>query len=53
MLGNDSVAQAYGANSLPTTFLIDRSGRIAATHVGICGKGEYEADIRRVLDERQ
>jgi peroxiredoxin len=53
MLGNDDVAQAYGASSLPTTFLIDRSGRIAATHVGICGKGEYEADIRRVLDERQ
>jgi peroxiredoxin len=53
MLGNDDVAQLYGANSLPATFIIDRSGRIAATHVGICGKGEYEADIRRVLDERQ
>lgn len=52
MVGNDEVAQRFGANSLPTTFIIDKSGRIAATHIGICGKGEYEADIRAVLDEQ-
>ncbi len=53
MVGNDDLAQLYSANSLPTTFIIDRSGRIAVTHIGICGKGEYEADIKRVLDEQQ
>ena len=52
MVGNDDVAQAYGAISLPTTLIIDRSGRIAATHVGLCSKGEYEADIKAVLNER-
>jgi cytochrome c biogenesis protein CcmG/thiol:disulfide interchange protein DsbE len=52
MVGNDDLAQQYGATSLPTTFLIDRSGRIAATHVGLCGKGEYEADIKAVLNEQ-
>ncbi|MBZ5635010.1 MAG: TlpA family protein disulfide reductase [Acidobacteriia bacterium] len=52
VIGNDDVAQLYGAASLPTTFIIDRSGRIAATHVGICGKSEYEADIKAVLDEQ-
>jgi cytochrome c biogenesis protein CcmG/thiol:disulfide interchange protein DsbE len=52
MLGNDDVAQLYGAVALPATFIIDRSGRIAATHVGICGKNEYEADIQAVLNER-
>jgi len=52
MVGNDDVAQLYGANSLPTTFLIDKSGRIAATHIGLSGRGEYEADIRTVLDEQ-
>jgi len=52
MIGNDEVAQLYGATSLPTTLIIDKSGRIAATHVGICGKNEYEADIRAVLDEK-
>jgi peroxiredoxin len=49
MLGNDDVAQLYNATSLPTTMIIDRSGRIAATHVGICGKKDYEADIQAAL----
>jgi len=35
MVGNDDVAQLYGATSLPTTLIIDRSGRIAATHAGL------------------
>jgi len=52
MVGDDEVAQLYGAASLPTTFIIDKSGRIAATHVGLCSKSEYEADIRAVLDEQ-
>ena len=52
MVGNDDVAQLYGAASLPTTFIIDRSGRIAATHVGLCSKGEYEADVKAVLNEQ-
>jgi len=52
MVGTDNLAQVYGATSLPTTFIIDKSGRIAATHVGLCSKGEYEADIKAVLNER-
>jgi cytochrome c biogenesis protein CcmG/thiol:disulfide interchange protein DsbE len=52
MAGNNDVAQLYGAASLPTTFIIDKSGRIAATHVGLCSKGEYEADIKAVLSEQ-
>jgi peroxiredoxin len=52
MVGNDDVAQLYGANALPATFIIDKSGRIAATHVGLCSKGEYEADIKAVLNEQ-
>jgi cytochrome c biogenesis protein CcmG/thiol:disulfide interchange protein DsbE len=52
MVGNDDVAQLYGASSLPTTILIDKSGRIAATHVGLCSKSEYEADIRAVINEQ-
>ena len=33
MVSNDNLAQLYGAASLPTTFIIDKSGRIAATHM--------------------
>ncbi len=51
--GNDTVAQLYGAESLPMTFVIDRSGRIASAHVGLCSKNEYESVIQTVLAERE
>ena len=51
-IGNDDLAQVYGATSLPTTLIIDKSGRIAAMHVGLCSRNEYEADIKAVLDEQ-
>ena len=50
LLGNDSVTQLYGGiDSLPTTFLIDRSGRIAKVHVGLAGRNEYLDEIKSLL----
>ena len=50
LLGADSVAQLYGGvDSLPTTFVIDREGRVAAVHIGLVGKDTYEKDLREVL----
>jgi peroxiredoxin len=52
MIGNGDIARAYGGlESVPMTLIIDKSGRIAVTHVGLCRKDEYEADIRAVLNE--
>jgi hypothetical protein len=39
-----------GVESLPTTFLIDREGRIAAEHVGLAGKSTYEGQILKLLN---
>jgi peroxiredoxin len=51
MVGNDQVSQSYGAiDSLPTTFVIDRDGRIAFVHTGLVGKDTYEKEIRSLLD---
>ncbi len=52
LLGNDMVGQLYGGvDSLPTTFLIDRSGRIAATHVGLeTTKEALKNEITHLLD---
>ena len=36
---------------LPTTWLIDRQGRIAAEHVGLVSRGATEAEIRLLLAE--
>ena len=52
LLGNDMVGDQYGGvDSLPTTFLIDRQGRIASTHVGLTGgKEDFKNDIVHLLE---
>jgi peroxiredoxin len=52
-IGNPEVTRLYdGVTSLPTTLIIDRSGRIAAVHVGLCSKREYAGDVNAVLREQ-
>jgi peroxiredoxin len=34
---------------LPTTFLIDREGKIAAVHVGLADRKEFENGIEQLL----
>ncbi len=54
LLGNDSVSQLYGGvDSLPTTFMIDREGRLAYTHVGLAGKNDYLSEIQNLLSTKQ
>ena len=53
-IGDDSMANLYGGvESLPTTFILDRDGRIARTHVGLVSKGEYENDIQELLKQKR
>jgi len=50
VIGNDTTAQAYGGvDALPTTFLIDRAGKIAAVHVGLASKRDFEDGIQELL----
>ena len=51
VLGDRDIAQLHGTRSIPTTFILDRTGRIAVRHVGYCSKREFESDIRTVLAE--
>jgi cytochrome c biogenesis protein CcmG/thiol:disulfide interchange protein DsbE len=52
LLGNDDVSDAYGGlDSLPTTLLIDRQGKIASVHVGVSmGKEEFKNAIVQLLN---
>ncbi|HWQ54860.1 MAG TPA: TlpA disulfide reductase family protein [Bryobacteraceae bacterium] len=51
VLGDDRVSEAYGGvEALPTTFLIDREGNIAAVHVGLAGKNDFEDGIEKLLE---
>jgi peroxiredoxin len=50
VIGNDATAQLYGGvDALPTTFLIDTSGKIAAVHVGLASKKDFEDGIEQLL----
>lgn len=50
VIGNESIAEKFGGvDALPTTFLIDREGKIAAVHVGLSGKRDFEDGIRELL----
>jgi peroxiredoxin len=53
LIGNDQVAMMYGGvDSLPTTFLIDHDGKIAAVHIGLVSKTDYETDIQTLLEQK-
>jgi len=50
VLGNDKMADSFGGvDAMPTTFIIDRQGRIAATHTGLVGKDVYQAEIVELM----
>jgi peroxiredoxin len=50
LIGNDQTAQLYGGiDALPTTFLIDRDGKIADVHVGLADRREFENGIEQLL----
>ena len=50
VIGNDATAQLYGGvDALPTTFLIDQAGKIAAVHVGLASKKDFEDGIQQLL----
>jgi peroxiredoxin len=51
VIGTEQVAQLYGeVDSLPTTFIIDREGRVAAVHIGLVSKSDYTHDILNLLE---
>ncbi|MEO8028162.1 MAG: TlpA disulfide reductase family protein [Bryobacteraceae bacterium] len=49
-IGDAGLAHRYGGiESLPETLLIDREGRIVASHVGLRSKDDFEREIRALL----
>jgi peroxiredoxin len=53
-IGTEELSTLYGGvDSLPTTFMIDRAGRIASTHLGLVSKSEYQTEIQDLLDGKE
>jgi cytochrome c-type biogenesis protein len=53
LLGSSAIKQQYEQSVLPTTFLIDRQGRIRRKIIGAQAKADWEAAIKPLLDEAQ
>ena len=51
--GNVDAAGPYGISALPVTVLIDRAGRVAARHVGVVDKKQFEAELKQLLAEKR
>jgi thiol-disulfide isomerase/thioredoxin len=50
VMGDDAVAEAFGGiEAIPTTFLIDRAGRIVHQKTGAMAHDEYEQLVQRAL----
>lgn len=50
VIGNDQLAELYGGvESLPTSFILDKEGRVAKAHVGLVSKSDYENEIKELL----
>jgi peroxiredoxin len=53
LLGDDQTAQRFGIQALPDTFLIDRSGKVAAAYkASVVDKKDIEANIKALLSQR-
>ena len=49
-LADNSIAQAYGGiDAIPTTFVIDRSGRVVSVHQGYTDEADFEREILPLL----
>jgi peroxiredoxin len=51
VIGNDAVAAAYGGiRAIPTTFVIDKEGKIYSKYVGVPRDiGVFEEDVKKLL----
>jgi cytochrome c biogenesis protein CcmG/thiol:disulfide interchange protein DsbE len=49
VIGNDATAKDFHVSAMPVTVLIDRQGKIAATHSGLVAKATYQAEIESLL----
>jgi hypothetical protein len=52
LLGDDAMAQRYGIETMPDTFLIDQEGKVAAAYLGgLVDRDNVEANIKAILSK--
>jgi thiol-disulfide isomerase/thioredoxin len=52
LLNGDSIANKYGdPDALPTSFFVDRSGKVVAASMGLTSQSDIEDKIRKAMSE--
>lgn len=52
LIDGDTLSKPYGGlDAMPTSFFVDRSGKIVAAQMGITSKDDMEKNIRKALGE--
>jgi cytochrome c biogenesis protein CcmG/thiol:disulfide interchange protein DsbE len=51
VIATPAMAKQYNITSMPVTFLIDRQGRIALSHIGVVDRRSFENEIQELLRE--
>ena len=53
VMGDDAISRAYSLNAFPATYLIDKSGRVAISYVGVLiNKDNVATNVKSLLSER-
>ncbi len=51
VIDNDEIANAYGGiNAIPTSFIVNKDGKIVKKWVGLRGKSFFESTVKSALD---
>jgi peroxiredoxin len=53
VVGPQELGRQYGVEAMPVTLLIDQNGKIAAKHVGLVTKAQYQLEIAALLAEKK
>lgn len=51
LMGTPSVIDSFGFKAYPATYLLDKSGRIAASYFGVVSKQNVEENVKTLLAE--
>jgi peroxiredoxin len=51
LMGDDAALISYATKTVPASFLLDKSGRVATTYIGLVDKNGVESNIKTLLAE--
>ena len=53
LIGNESVGTLFGVEAFPTTFIVDRAGKLSSRHQGLINRSEVEKEFAALLTREE